>query len=371
MVPDGAPRPVHKLRQADRGGQDNFLQGLRDQAADFLRAHPITALPNRIKNTDVAKEISDNIFMLTLPMPFRLEHVNVYAVVGGGRVSLIDTGLNMPGVLPALEEDLEAIGHRISDIDEVFVTHFHADHCGLAGTIQGISGARVFMDETEYRRTRMEPEKIIGLMQSFYRREGMPPEIFGRISNLFRAFRNATVPFTADPLVPGDRLKIKGLGFEVISTPGHSAHQVIFFCRERGLLFSGDHVLPHITPNLSPDLTNPSFRPLRAFIESLERISDLPVTMVYPAHGNSFPDLKGRVREIREHHEERKQLIIESVRSGAAKTAHEVSGEIFGGDLPDFDQFLALNETYVHLVELVSEGRLTHSEKNGIEFFCA
>jgi hypothetical protein len=87
--------------------------------------------------------------------------------------------------------------------------------------------------------------------------------------------------------------------------------------------------------------------------------------MVYPAHGDPFPDLGKRVDEIKEHHAERTQLIVEAIR-GEEKTAFEVSGDIFGTDLPEFDQFLALNETYVHLVELMDNGVVMAMEMDGL-----
>jgi hypothetical protein len=87
--------------------------------------------------------------------------------------------------------------------------------------------------------------------------------------------------------------------------------------------------------------------------------------MVYPAHGGPFSDLKKRVDEIKDHHGERTQLIVGALQ-GKEKTAFEVSKDIFGADLPDFDQFLALNETYVHLVDLMDNGIVRSEEKGGI-----
>lgn len=315
------------------------------------------------------REISEDMFMITLPMPFRLEHVNIYAYVRKGRVSLIDTGPDLPGVFAALEKNLDGMGMKVSDIDRILITHFHADHCGLAGAVQEISGARVSMREIEYNRANSDPQPMIERLRSFYRREGMPDEVFGRFAGILKMFRQATVPFRADNfLEPGDVADLDGIKLEVISTPGHSAGQVVFFCRERGLLFSGDHILPHITPNLSPDLANPWFHPLGSFIGSLEAIKGLPVSMVYPAHGWPFPDLDRRIEEIKAHHEERKGLIMASVKAGP-KTAYEVSVELFGADISDFDKFLALNETYVHLEQLEMDNAVQRQAVNGLDIY--
>jgi hypothetical protein len=90
--------------------------------------------------------------------------------------------------------------------------------------------------------------------------------------------------------------------------------------------------------------------------------------MVYPAHGEPFPDLRRRVDEMKEHHAERTQLIVEALR-GKEKTAFEVSGVIFGTELPEFDQFLALNETYVHIVELMDKGFVMTGERGGLVLY--
>ncbi len=303
----------------------------------------------------ITQEIADDIFMITLPMPFRLKHVNIYAIVKDGRVSLIDTGPNFPGVFSALEKSLGKIGCEVTGIDQIFITHSHVDHCGLAGTIQGISGAAVYMREMEYRRAMADLEMFIMSKQSFYRQEGLPYKVFCKIVKTYKMFKNTIIPFREkDFLVPGENKRFQNEMLEVINTPGHTAGQVVFFLRERGLLFSGDHVLPYITPNLGPDPADLAFRPLRSFIDSLNKVRDLPVSMVCPAHGAPFADLKGRVEEIRAHHDERKSLIMNALNT-KPKTAYAISRDVFGVDLPDFDQFLAFNETLVHLTELESE----------------
>jgi glyoxylase-like metal-dependent hydrolase (beta-lactamase superfamily II) len=141
-----------------------------------------------------------------------------------------------------------------------------------------------------------------------------------------------------------------------------------FYFPGEAILLAGDHILPDITPNLSPDIFHLEYRPLRSFLESLGAIRNLPVRMVYPAHGDPFPDLPKRVDEIREHHAERTQLIVAALQ-GKEKTAFEVSGVIFGTDLPEFDQFLALNETYVHIVELTDKGLVSADERDGLVLY--
>ncbi|MGZ3592912.1 MAG: MBL fold metallo-hydrolase [Syntrophales bacterium] len=304
------------------------------------------------------EKIAESFYMITLPMPFRLKHVHVFAHVYDGSVSLFDTGMNTPETFSTLEESLKSIGKGIRDVERIFITHFHTDHCGIAGRIQEISGAAIAMSKMDALRIRRDQKKGLNFDQvkKFYNEQGLREEIIDDLLELLSSFRKATIPFKVNTnLEDHGSHSVGDRDFEVISVPGHTSGQVCFFFRREGILLSGDHILPEITPNLSPDPYNPGFRPLRSFLDSLGQVEDLPAVKVYPAHGDPFPNLKARVEEIREHHRERKSLVLESVKGGP-KTTYQASLDIFGRDLPEFDQFLAVNETYAHLIELLEEG---------------
>ncbi len=312
------------------------------------------------------EKIAENFFMITLPMPFRLKHVHVFALVYDGRVSLFDTGMNTPETFATLEGSMKFLGKSISDVDRIFITHFHTDHCGIAGRIKKISGASIAMSEMDAQRLHNDQKRGLDFDQvkKFYGEQGLKEEVIDSLLGLLSSFRKATIPFKVDTSL-GNResQKVGDREFEVISVPGHTSGQVCFFFKREGILLSGDHILPEITPNLSPDPYNAAFRPLKSFLDSLGEVENLPVNKVYPAHGDPFSNLKVRVEEIREHHRERKSLVLESVKEGS-KTTFQISLDIFGHDLPEFDQFLAVNETYAHLIELEKEG-LIKQEKRG------
>ncbi len=306
-------------------------------------------------------------------MPFRLKHVHVFALVHDGSVSLFDTGMNTPETFSTLEESLKSVGKAVRDIDRIFITHFHTDHCGIAGRIKHISGAAIAMSAMDALRIHNDQKKGLDFDQikKFYCEQGLREEIIDGLLELLGSFRKATIPFKIDTsLEDHGSQKVGDREFEVISVPGHTSGQVCFFFRREGILLSGDHILPDITPNLSPDPYNPGFRPLKSFLDSLGQVEDLPVVKVYPAHGDPFSNLKARVEEIREHHRERKGLVFESVKGGP-KTTFQVSLDIFGRDLPEFDQFLAVNETYAHLIELAEEGLIKQKKLGDLIYsFC-
>ena len=314
------------------------------------------------------EKILPDLFRITLPMPFRLRHVHVYALLHDGKVALFDTGMNIPETYRVLDEELATLGKTTKDIDHIFLTHFHADHCGIAGRLQEISGAAVYLSQSDEMRLQYNSrhEELVERARNFFLPQGLPQKAMDNLAKLMAVFRKATVPFRVDHrLSPGESFSLGGRTVEVIAAPGHTAGQMCFHLPGEGILLAGDHILPDITPNLSPDIFRLEYRPLKSFLESLGAVRGLPVRMVCPAHGDAYPDLAKRVDEIREHHAERTQLIVEALQ-GKEKTAFEVSGDIFGTDLPEFDQFLALNETYVHIVELVDMGGVRAVERGGL-----
>lgn len=186
---------------------------------------------------------------------------------------------------------------------------------------------------------------------------------------VLNGFTFATAPFTTDRfLTDNETIPAGGRTFRVLSTPGHTRGHVCFSLPEEQILLAGDNILPHITPNLSPNLSCPSLLPLENFIRSLERIEDLPVRMVYPAHGEPFPDLKGRVAEIKQHHIERMEITLEHA-TRSPQTARDISRRVFGENLSAFDNGLAVNETYAHLMQLEKEGLVERTQGNEMIFF--
>ncbi|MGV8079145.1 MAG: MBL fold metallo-hydrolase [Syntrophales bacterium] len=319
------------------------------------------------------QEVADRFYRITLPMPFRLQHIHVYALLHKGRVTLFDTGMNSPEAFAKLEHSLETLGCTVRDVERIYITHHHTDHVGMAGRISRESGAEILFSEASrlYIRENANQEKLARVLRDFYAVHGLPEKALAIMAKLLAHFRNSQVPFNPDscPALQEEHT-VYGRPVRVYQTPGHTRGHVVFFFPEEGILLSGDHVLPDITPNLSPDLFDPGFRVLRSFLASLREISTLPVKRIWPAHGEPFHDLPKRVAEILLHHEERKSLVLASVRKGT-RQAVTVSADLFGPDLPDFDQFLALNETHVHLMELIDEGLVGQVEEGDQLFYAA
>jgi len=321
-------------------------------------------------------EISENFYRITLPMPFRLRHVHAYALNDGKRIALFDTGMHMPGAYEKLEADLRSIGRAVEDVSDIYLTHVHTDHCGMSGTIQEKSKARLHLSQTanQVHAHFQEGDYLISQARIFYAKHGMSARDVEAVVEEIEDMRGRIPRLDVTSfLEDGEVRRFGSRSFEVISTPGHAAGHVCFFFREEGLLLAGDHVLPYIAPSLSPNIYDEIFQPLQSYLESLSVIEELPISIIHPGHGNSFSGIEERLREIRTHHILKKQALLDIVGT-EPKTTYSICGEMIGAtaaNRDDWEKFMALNETYVYLQELKRDGVIRETMNDHMLFYTA
>jgi len=321
-------------------------------------------------------EISENFYRITLPMPFRLRHVHAYALVDGKDVALFDAGMNMPGAFEKLETDLQSIGHTIESITDVYLTHVHTDHCGMSGTIQEKSKARIHLSEVAHQVHAhfQDGEYLIAQARIFYARHGMSARDVEAIVEEIEDMRGRIPRWTVSTFLKENEIRQFGKrSFEVIFTPGHAAGHVCFFFRDEGLMLAGDHILPYIAPSLSPNIYDEIFQPLKSYLESLTVIEKLPITTLYPGHGNALTGIDERIAEIRTHHALKKQALLTIINT-EPKTTFAICGEMIGAasaHWDDWEKFMALNATYVYLQELKRDGAIQENMMDDVLFYTA
>jgi len=316
-------------------------------------------------------EIQSNFYRITLRMPYRLRHVHAYLLAQDKKLALFDTGLNIPGAYETLEKDVTGAGFSINDIRHIFLTHVHTDHCSMAGILQKKTDAKIYVSAAaliEYKHFR-QADSAVSLARQFYSRHGMSAHEIEMVIEEYEDMRGIIAEFdTKDFLLNNEVREFGDWKFEVIFTPGHATGHVCFLFRKEGILLAGDHILPYIAPSLSPNIFDDNFRPLQTYLDSLNVIEKLPIATIYPGHGNSFGGVSERLSEIRDHHAQRKQLIFGFVNE-IPKTTYTLANEIFGSNMPDFEKFLALNETFVYLQELKFEGRIKEKMDGKVLFY--
>jgi glyoxylase-like metal-dependent hydrolase (beta-lactamase superfamily II) len=296
---------------------------------------------------------------IVIPTPLFEGDVNLYAIADEP-LTLIDTGIGTPDALRALELGLLEHGLRLEDVRQVVLTHKHADHIGLAREIRERSGATVSIHEDDWDNVvhlDARHEEFIPLVCKHLKAYGTPQPEIDALTGPMKRFNRLARPVEAERLADGQRLPLGRNGLEVVHTPGHTQGSI---CLRYGRhLFTGDHVLPTISPNIGAGELRRSGM-LRRYLDSLDRIARLQADdlVALPGHGAPFTDLAGRVAELKAHHAEREEAILAIVRGGGALTVYEVALQLFG-PLPSYHLMLGTAEAQSHLEKLATEGRLT------------
>jgi glyoxylase-like metal-dependent hydrolase (beta-lactamase superfamily II) len=302
-------------------------------------------------------ELAAGLYQLTIPLPFRLNHVHVYLVEADDGFVLIDTGVNTSDAFASLKRKLDDISLDFHDIAQVVITHFHSDHCGQAARIRDLGGAQIVMGDTE--RTTWEGVQA-GLDdqgEEQFLHHGLPPEQVKAHVEVLPYLKSLSTPFDIDlRLGHGQTLVANRRRFEAFVTPGHTPGHVCLFLPDDKIMFSGDHILQKITPNISlHPYSGPD--PLGDYLQSLRATLALGAARLLPSHGPMVEDPEARIYALLQHHDRRLQSCVEALGS-TPQTAYAVSLHVFGPGLDHLGRWMALGETLSHLEHLVHQGQV-------------
>jgi glyoxylase-like metal-dependent hydrolase (beta-lactamase superfamily II) len=319
--------------------------------------------------------VAEGVHRIPLPLPGDgLRAVNVYAIEDGSALTLVDSGWALAEARQRLETALAGIGHELGDVRRFLVTHVHRDHYTLAIAVRRLFGSRVLLGAGEQESL----ELIINRSES-------PADIYGRLLRRYGAApivewirrdwpdRDAGADWEKPEewLAGTDEVEVGGRTLRVVPTPGHTRGHVVFADLSGGLLFAGDHVLPHITPSIGFEPARPEL-PLGDYLSSLRVVRAMPDLRLLPAHGSVTDSTHVRIDELIVHHDRRLDACATVVRHGAA-TAYEAARaltwtrrERHFDDLDPFNQMMAVMETGAHLDVLVRQGRLRESVADGV-----
>ncbi len=303
---------------------------------------------------------------VTIPLPFRLNHVNCFIAEGAKGWTIIDTGLNNEVSREIWKPYIDK--HEISTI---ILTHLHPDHYGYGGTLQRLTNADVWMTNVDDHAgtTFWEPESLAKVKQH-YDTCGIPEQGADELTSDEGSFNPRVKPYpqVSRHLEEGEKILIGKNEYEVIFTPGHSDGLICLYNKENGILFSTDHILPKITPNISywfRGIPNP----LEAFFHSLKKIELLNAEYVIPSHGKPFQNANKRIRELISHHHDRLNEVYEYIKSPA--TIYQVSKQLFKKPLTTHEMRFALGETIAHLEYLYFNNQCEKSLENNTWYYHA
>lgn len=314
---------------------------------------------------------------IELPTPFPVGPVTVYVARApadepGEGLTLIDTGPLTDETWTALEAALDRLGHSLSDLDRIIVTHAHADHFGLAADLVAASGAQVLTHPWnisalgDYRADR---ERRVAFYAGMLRQAAVPEEIMRAVGRATRGVDRYAHPVTVDrTLDEGDTLRLAGREWQVLHTPGHAAGLICLYEPASRTLLSSDHLLADISSNPVVEPPPPGhterLRSLALYTDSLQRVEAMEIERALPSHGPVIHDVAGLVRHRLTFHQRRMTRALDALRGGA-RTTWDVTHTLFP-NLSPLDIFLAVSEIIGHLDLLEMEGRIVGEEKNGV-----
>ena len=291
-----------------------------------------------------------------------LRVLNVYVIRSQGQSVIIDTGFNRP-------ECHDAFWTGIAELEldllrtSLFLTHLHSDHTGLVWSLVE-KGIPVYMSRVDHELLN-DPNGVGRLiLDDRFLREGYPAEELAlqRRDNQGRRY----APKLGFPVIPVEDGRIFSLGsikIKAILTPGHTPGHMVLYLPQYQILFSGDHILFDITPNIS--IWGENDHSLKDYISSLLKIRTVPILTVFPAHRKTAPDVYQRIGQLIWHHGYRLNEIYEAVRDFPGSTAFELSGHIswsvrgLGWEkFPPHQKWFAVSETLAHLDYLMERGQI-------------
>jgi glyoxylase-like metal-dependent hydrolase (beta-lactamase superfamily II) len=318
----------------------------------------------------------DNIARIKVPLPFPLQWVNCYAIRGTRGITVIDPGLNTAAAIAVWEEAFEQLGFAASDIERIVLTHYHPDHYGLAGWMQQLSGADVWLSRSGHEQAQRlwgAGQPLTAEIVAQFRRAGMPEELLAQVKRHLGDFIPLVSPQpTVRELKPGIRFALGDEDYETIGAGGHAIGQICFYRESSRTMFCGDQVLPKISPNISL-IPGAEVDPLGSFLSSLRLLASREVALAYPGHRDPFSTFAERVRELLTHHEERLKRMREQLREPL--TANDLCRRMFGDRLSVHQLRFALAETLAHVEHLRLAGsvvrELSDERGAGVERYLA
>ncbi|MCR8826089.1 MBL fold metallo-hydrolase [Pseudosulfitobacter koreensis] len=317
-----------------------------------------------------AIEVADGVLWFRLPLPMKLDHVNIYALDDGDSWTVIDTGFDTGKTRKLWQQMLDGpLGGK--PVGRVIVTHHHPDHIGLAGWFQTEHGAELVTTRAAWLTARMltldEQATPLPETLAFYRSLGMGPEIYEK--------RAAERPFNfADVVAPlplgytriqqDQTIRIGGRTWDIHMGNGHAPEHATFWSRDDNLVLAGDQILSSISPNVGVHATEPMADPIGEWLEACERLEPLarPDHLVLGGHKLPFTGLPTRMRQLIDNHHGALKRLLAYI--DTPKSATECYAPLFKRKIGEAEYGLAMVEAFAHLSHLHQTGLATRTRRD-------
>mgnify|MGYP000934278252 CR=1 FL=1 len=313
---------------------------------------------------ELYEKVCPDIYKIRIPLPENpLRTLNSYLVKTGSRNLLIDTGFNLEECRKALFQGLKELDADMENTD-IFVTHMHSDHIGLAGAVAS-KNSKIYMSGIDYGYfLKSRENEYWNNADTNFISNGFPEDTVKKLktTNPARVLSPCGI-FKAETVSGGDVIKVGEHEFTCVSTPGHSPGHMCLYLEKEKLVFTGDHVLFDITPNITS--WNGIADSLGDYIESLKKIRHLDVKTALPGHRENSGDFYKRIDMLLSHHEARLSDVLDILSDKGGLTAYETASKMRWSiraksfeDFPNPQKWFAMGETLSHLDYLRLRGKV-------------
>lgn len=316
------------------------------------------------------EEIVPNLFRTEIPLPQNpLKWLNSYIIRGNDQFLIIDTGFNREECLNEMNANLKKLGVDLNKTD-IFLTHLHADHTGLAGTL-ATPTSKVYFNEIE--KTMINPDGRLGHWQKIidiYAANGFPADDARRTleNHPARNWGNSR-PIEYSIVSDGDSIDIGNFHFRCISTPGHSPGHMCLYEPDLKILVAGDLILFDITPNIA--FWQEMDDSLGEYLASLEKVSALDAKIVLTGHRRLVHDHRMRIKELQEHHRQRLNEVLAALKDGEKNVLQitplihwDIIAESWDA-FPPAQKWFAFGEAMAHVRYLEARGKIKRITRDG------
>jgi glyoxylase-like metal-dependent hydrolase (beta-lactamase superfamily II) len=318
-----------------------------------------------------AVEVAPGIHWLSMPLPFKLDHINLWLIDeeegGDADWTVVDTGIGNAETRALWEKIL---GKR--HVKRVVLTHYHPDHAGNAAWLCERYGADLWTTQGEYLTAHAVRTASAGYtpdaVLAVFRKNGLDEERAARMRGPRNRYADLVpdFPHAYRRIIEGDEITLGKHRWRAIVGHGHAPEHLSLYSKEFNTVIAGDMLLSTISTNVSVWSIDPEGDPLRLFLDSVARYRELPEdVLVLPSHGKPFRGAHRRVAELERHHRERLEELTQSLKS--PKSAAELLSVLFRRPLDAHQTFFAMGEAIAHLHYLYYAGRAKRAQgKDGI-----
>jgi glyoxylase-like metal-dependent hydrolase (beta-lactamase superfamily II) len=330
---------------------------------------PITYTPafDFVPDVGTVRAMTGDLSWFRLALPFNLNHVNIWLMQGASGWTIVDTGFNEPDTRASWDAVLSD-----KNIEQIYITHFHPDHFGLAGWLVEKTGVQIQMPAGEFAIVQqlMDADALKTTYLPYYIDAGISGDMLEQMMEKRVTYKKVVYKPHADytPVKRGDMLALGGKQWQVVHGAGHTPDHGCLYNAADKVFIAGDIVLPDITPNIS--YFPGSVDPVAEFLHSIAAIKTVVPddVLVLPSHGVPFYGLHKRIDEMAAHHEERAEQI--RALCTTPKNAVDIMRDLFSHrELGIHDLFFALGETMAHLVYDVNRQAIEKTVKKGVSFY--